>query len=109
MNIYYWQYNSTFFPQFQAHIYECENRQAYERYNCADTLPPKNSPYNDAVDLAHVDTTENWDIEPETPTYNPYAYCEENMLIRILHGASPATRRLFRESERRRFNENKFP
>lgn len=56
--------------------------------------------------VVHVDTTENWDIEPEAPTYNPQAYCEENKLIRNLQGASAAKRRQFRADERRRFKEN---
>lgn len=46
-------------------------------------------------------------MDPEVPSYNPQAYCEENILIRNLQGAPKAKRRQFREHERRRFKENK--
>lgn len=54
-----------------------------------------------------VDTTENWDNEAYAPTYNPQAYCEQNVVIRNLQGASKSARREFRENERRRFREKK--
>lgn len=54
-----------------------------------------------------IKPTEDWDMDPEVPSYNPQAYCEENIVIRNLQGASRATRRQFRENERRRFRESK--
>lgn len=89
----------------QAHIYECENRQTFERFCHPDKLPPQNPKCDTTEDL--VDTTDNWDNEPYAPSYNPQAYCEENMLIRNLQGASKSARREFRENERRRFKEKK--
>lgn len=94
-----------YFPQLQAHIQECEDRHSFERFCNPDSLPPKNPSCDTAVES--INTTENWDEDPEVPTYNPQAYCEENIVIRNLQGVPKATRRQFRENERRRFKESK--
>ncbi|XP_034481794.1 gametocyte-specific factor 1 homolog [Drosophila innubila] len=50
---------------------------------------------------------ENWDEEPDVPSYDPSTHCEENNIIRTngLKGQSKAAREKFRASERRRFAE----
>ncbi|EDV97609.1 gametocyte-specific factor 1 homolog [Drosophila grimshawi] len=47
---------------------------------------------------------EDWDKEPDVPTYNPIKYCEDNFVARTtaINGKSKAARRDFRANERRR-------
>ncbi|XP_016974672.1 gametocyte-specific factor 1 homolog [Drosophila rhopaloa] len=86
----------------QRHVIECPNRSSLERYKLPDMLPPVEPRSSEFI----VETTEDWDAEPPTPTYNPQRYCEKEFIIRNPQGAPPAARREFRERERRRFLEN---
>ncbi|KAH8397852.1 hypothetical protein KR222_003970 [Zaprionus bogoriensis] len=91
--------------ELQAHIYECQHRHTFMRFCYADKLPPE-TPHAAPVDV--VESTENWDIEPPEPSYEPQAYCEANKIVRDLQGAPRAVRRQFRQDERQRFNDKKF-
>ncbi|XP_017010831.2 gametocyte-specific factor 1 homolog [Drosophila takahashii] len=87
----------------QTHVIDCPDRSALERYKLPDKLPPvEPQPCNFTVECS-----EDWDSEPPAPTYNPSTYCEKAFIIRNPQGAPPAARREFRESEKKRFQENK--
>ncbi|XP_064542771.1 gametocyte-specific factor 1 homolog [Drosophila montana] len=85
-----------------SHVKNCTNRIDFVRFQNPDMLPPK-EPLASPVDL--VESSENWDDEPPVETYDPRAYCEQNLVIRSLVGAPPASRRVFRELERKRFQQ----
>lgn len=57
-----------------------------------------------------VECDEDWDNEPDVPTYNPSVYCEQNLVIRsnAVNGKPRSVRRNFRESERRRFANRQY-
>ncbi|XP_030572999.1 gametocyte-specific factor 1 homolog isoform X2 [Drosophila novamexicana] len=89
--------------QLQAHIKICPERAGFERHAQKDEQPPLAEP----VSQVSIECEEDWDNEPDAPTYDPSAYCEENLVIRSsgLHGQSKSVRRDFRAKERRRFAE----
>ncbi|XP_023160158.1 gametocyte-specific factor 1 homolog [Drosophila hydei] len=91
--------------QLKAHIKVCPERASLERYADKEQLPSVGE--SASIDL--VECEEDWDKEPDAPTYNPSVYCEENLVIRssCLNGQSKAARRDFRASERRRFAEKR--
>ncbi|XP_064545804.1 gametocyte-specific factor 1 homolog [Drosophila montana] len=89
--------------QLQAHIKICPERASLERQAQKDEQPAVDAPATQML----IECEEDWDNEPDVPTYNPSAYCEENLVIRSsgLHGQSKSVRRNFRAQERRRFAE----
>ncbi|XP_030572998.1 gametocyte-specific factor 1 homolog isoform X1 [Drosophila novamexicana] len=91
------------FEFMQAHIKICPERAGFERHAQKDEQPPLAEP----VSQVSIECEEDWDNEPDAPTYDPSAYCEENLVIRSsgLHGQSKSVRRDFRAKERRRFAE----
>ncbi|KAH8255804.1 hypothetical protein KR038_011096 [Drosophila bunnanda] len=54
----------------------------------------------------YVESTEDWDAEPPSGTYDPQAHGDKQFVIRNPQGNTPAARREFRARERRRFIEN---
>ncbi|EDW69931.1 gametocyte-specific factor 1 homolog [Drosophila virilis] len=89
--------------QLQAHIKICPERAGLERHAQKEEQPLVAEP----VSQVSIECEEDWDNEPDAPTYDPSAYCEENLVIRSsgLHGQSKSVRRDFRAKERRRFAE----
>ncbi|EDW95942.2 gametocyte-specific factor 1 homolog [Drosophila yakuba] len=87
--------------EMQKHVFECSDRASMERFKLPSVLPsvePRPREFS-------METGEDWDAEPPTPTYNSNIHCERNMVIRNLQGAPPAARREFREDQRKRFKE----
>ncbi|KRF98868.1 uncharacterized protein Dwil_GK27514 [Drosophila willistoni] len=84
----------------QDHVLSCVYRSSFERFQCPDKMPIKP---NTGLIMQIIETTEDWDKEPEVPSYDPSVYCANNPVVRTLHGVSAATRRNFREFERKRF------
>lgn len=66
------------------------------------------STVKEPVHLSTVECEEDWGQEPDVPTYNPTAYCLQNLVIRTTasHGLTKSERRNLRNAERRRFAEN---
>ncbi|XP_015039526.2 gametocyte-specific factor 1 homolog [Drosophila pseudoobscura] len=60
----------------------------------------------DKENKGDVGCTENWDDEPDVPTYDPRANWNDKFLILNPQGLSPAAKRAFREQERNRFLSN---
>lgn len=85
--------------EFAEHQKVCPDRLRFEReWNkpCSVNEPAKKDV---------VDGEDDWDQEPDAPTYNPTAYCMENLVIRstAANGQSKSERRNLRNLERRRF------
>ncbi|EDW18898.1 gametocyte-specific factor 1 homolog [Drosophila mojavensis] len=83
------------------HIKVCPDRASVELFKNKEKLPGAKA----AASIDVVKCDEDWDKDPDVPTYNPNAYCEENLVIRsnVVNGQPRSVRRNFRESERRRF------
>lgn len=54
------------------------------------------------LDSFLVESSENWDDEPEVPAYDPQNYSKKSLVLRAPVGMTPAQRNAFREAERQR-------
>ncbi|XP_030378813.1 uncharacterized protein LOC115627310 [Scaptodrosophila lebanonensis] len=82
------------------HVSTCKWRSNFELFIHPDKLPAAEPlPLQSYGHLC----TEDWDIDPDVPTYDPKLHCEKNLIIRNIQGATPSVRRQFRKNERERF------
>ncbi|KAH8283068.1 hypothetical protein KR054_011974 [Drosophila jambulina] len=86
-----------------THVERCPNRPIQGHLKDSVKLPPAEEPRSSTF---CVESSEDWDAEPPADTYDPYARCESDFVIRNPQGKAPAERREFRARERRRFIEN---
>ncbi|XP_017140960.1 gametocyte-specific factor 1 homolog [Drosophila miranda] len=87
--------------EMKIHLQNCTHRAGLLEFKnklAAPVLPHET--------MEEIECDENWDEEPDVGTYSPKTYCEQNFVIRNPQGNPPAARREFRESERRRFQQN---
>ncbi|KAH8419612.1 hypothetical protein KR222_009563, partial [Zaprionus bogoriensis] len=93
--------------QMPEHIKTCPGRDRWQQVNDEwDDIPAAKqaaAPLQQALPACE----EDWDKEPDAPTYNPETYCTQNLVVRsdVFNGASRAGRRNLRNNERRRFAE----
>ncbi|KAH8287833.1 hypothetical protein KR018_001817 [Drosophila ironensis] len=83
------------------HVKDCPNRDILEKFKTPDKLPPQPTGAE-----FQIESTEDWDADPPSETYNPRAHCNKVFVVRNPQGYPPSVRRQFRERERRRFIEN---
>ncbi|KAH8248934.1 hypothetical protein KR032_004369 [Drosophila birchii] len=84
--------------EMKTHIEKCPNRKILDNF--------KNPPSEPQTSNFYVESTEDWDAEPPSPTYNPRGRCDHEFVIRNPQGNPPKARREFRARERLRFMEN---
>ncbi|KAH8387917.1 hypothetical protein KR093_010306, partial [Drosophila rubida] len=77
----------------KEHIESCNARRNFDCHEFPEKLTKC---------LPVVECDENWDVDPPVSSYNPQAYCEQNMIMRTINGVSKSKRQAFRESERQR-------
>ena len=49
-----------------------------------------------------MELTENWDLHPDVPSYDPSKYAEKAQVLRLPVGLLPSQRCAFRKAERKR-------
>ena len=67
----------------------------------ADNSELQGNQFKVPIDQSNV-STENWEDDPNVPSYNPTAYAENAPVLRMPVGMSPAQRKEFRAAERKR-------
>lgn len=87
--------------ELHTHIENCPDKLSIESLTFTATEPQP-------VQLETAKCEESWDEEPNAPTYDPTAYCMQNLVIRATasNGLSKSERRKLRDAERRRFAEH---
>ncbi|BFG03847.1 gametocyte-specific factor 1 homolog [Drosophila madeirensis] len=79
----------------EAHVKDCPHRSSYVPH--VSTNQTKKW---------EIESTENWDDEPEVGTYDAIANMAKKFVIINPQGNTPSAKRAFREQERKRFQEN---
>ncbi|KAH8381106.1 hypothetical protein KR200_002017 [Drosophila serrata] len=91
--------------EMKSHAKVCQNGCALEKAMNPVMVTQEKAQPSDFC----VESTEDWDAEPPSGTYDPLDHCEKHYIIRNPQGNAPAARREFRARERLRFVEkNKF-
>ena len=102
------------------HVTVCPERKTFENFRhreepiegLSTTMDTSFSADNSAhqgdqfkVPIDPIDaSTENWENDPDVPSYDPKAYVENAPVLRMPVGMSPAQRNEFRAAERKRLH-----
>ncbi|XP_055914321.1 gametocyte-specific factor 1 homolog [Eupeodes corollae] len=85
-------------PELNWHVQVCPDRKSFENFKYTVAPPTRSAPSPVNV-MPEIETSENWDDDPDVPAYDPKSYAANAPVLRLCQNAPPLERKVFRKAE----------